>query len=404
MGYDSADMDAVENDLLTRVGPGTPAGETLRKYWLPVGFSHEHKSDAPRLVRWLGEDLILFRDESGRVGLIEPACAHRGTSLEYGWIEAGGIRCCYHGWVYDVEGRCIEQPGEPPGSDFKNKIKLKSYPVRELGGMIWAYMGKGKPPELNNYHFLLRTDGERVYAGYVRECNYMQQLENGLDPVHATVLHGRPVHGEPAAPEWMERPEFEVAANESMAYYVARRQGPKPGTEWHREVAYLPPLLVVHHGGSLPGDPEPAMVDVSWRMPIDDTSTRSFTLRIYPAADGKPRQMQTDRPRPAPLMRGTRKQYDMASINGQDTAAQVGQGAIVDRAREHLGHSDRGVIQVRKLWQKTIEASMRGEEPPNLIRDPAQNPVVHVDVIEKLVKAGEMKEHVPRFVRVEDGK
>ena len=395
-------MDAEENEFLTRVGPGTPAGETLRKYWLPVGFSHEHASDAPRLVRWLGEDLILFRDEAGRVGLIEPTCAHRGTSLEYGWIEAGGLRCCYHGWVYDVNGRCIEQPGEPPGSDFKNKIKLKSYPVRELGGIIWAYMGKGAPPELTNYHFLVRTDGERVYTGYVRECNYLQQLENALDPVHATVLHGRPVDGQPAAPEWMERPEFEVAGNESMAYYVARREGPRPGTEWHREVAYLPPIMVVHDGGSLPGEPEPAMVDVSWRMPVDDFSTRSFTLRIHPKSDGKPwRKEQTARPRPAPLMRGTRRQYDMATINGQDTAAQVGQGAIVDRPREHLGHADRGVIQVRKLWKQTIEASMRGEEPPNLIRDPGKNRLVHVDVIEKLVKPGEMTGHVPRLVYVE---
>ena len=134
-------MDAHENELLTRVGPGTPAGETLRKYWLPVGFSNEINSDAPKLVRWLDEDLLLFRDELGRVGLMHPYCAHRGTSLDYGWIEAGGIRCCYHGWVYDVKGQCIEQPGEPAGSTFKDKIKLKAYPVRELGGMIWAYMG-----------------------------------------------------------------------------------------------------------------------------------------------------------------------------------------------------------------------------------------------------------------------
>lgn len=395
-------MDARENEMLTRVGPGTPAGETLRKYWLPVGFSHELQSDAPRLVRWLGEDSILFRDELGRAGLIEPACAHRGTSLEYGWIEAGGLRCCYHGWVYDVNGRCIEQPGEPPGSSFKDKIVLRAYPVRELGGLIWAYMGAGTPPELPNYHFLARGDGERSYSGYVRECNYMQQLENALDPVHATILHGRAVDGAPAAPEWMERPDFEVTATETMAYYVARRQGPEPGTEWHREVAYVPPLMVVHHGGSLPGDPEPAMVDVSWRMPIDDYSTRTFTLRVYPPVDGRPwpREQHKERPRPAPLMRGTRKPYDMATINGQDSAAQVGQGAIVDRAREHLGHSDRGVIQVRRLWKSAIEACLGGEDPPNLIRDPAKNRRVHVDVIEKLVKAGELTDHVPKIVHV----
>ena len=395
-------MDHAENELLTRVAPGTAAGETLRKYWLPVGLSSEVNSEAPKLVRWLGEDLLLFRDEFGRVGLTEPTCPHRGASLDYGWIEAGGIRCCYHGWVFDVNGRCLEQPGEPPGSNFKDKITLKAYPARELGGMIWAYMGSGQPPVLPNYHFLARDDGERQFSGYVRECNYMQQLENALDPVHATILHGRAVHGLPAAPEWMETPDFNVVATETMAYYVARRKGPEPGTEWHREVAYVPPIMVVHHGGSLPGDLLREMVDVAWRMPIDDFSTRSFTLRIHPKSDGKPwRKEQTARPRPAPLMRGTRKLYDMATINGQETAAQVGQGAIVDRPREHLGHADRGVIQVRKLWKQTIEASMRGEEPPNLIRDPGKNRLVHVDVIEKLVKPGEMTGHVPRLVYVE---
>jgi 5,5'-dehydrodivanillate O-demethylase len=394
-------MDHADNDLLTRIGPGTAAGETLRKYWLPVGFSHEIHSDAPKLVRWLGEDLLLFRDQFGRIGLTEPSCPHRGASLDYGWIEAGGIRCCYHGWVFDVNGRCLEQPGEPPDSVFKDKIKLKAYPVRELGGMIWAYMGTGEPPELLNYHFLMRDDGERDLSGYVRECNYMQQLENALDPVHATILHGRPVHGLPAAPEWMERPEFTVAATDTMAYYVARRQGPESGTEWHREVAYVPPIMVVHHGGSLPGDSLAEMVDVAWRMPIDDYNTRTFTLKFFP--NGTVRRGNDEkqaRPKPPPLMRGTRRQWDMATINGQDNAAQVGQGAIVDRTREHLGYSDRGVIQVRKLWQSVIEMSAAGGEPANLIRDPAQNRLVHVDVVERLVKTGELREHVPRVLYV----
>ena len=121
-------MDAQENQTMTRVGPGTPAGETLRRYWLPINFSDEVKTDEPKIVRRLAEDLLLFRDEFGRVGLTEPVCPHRGTSLEYGWIEAGGIRCCYHGWVYDVTGRCIEQPGEPAGSNFKDKDQAQSLP------------------------------------------------------------------------------------------------------------------------------------------------------------------------------------------------------------------------------------------------------------------------------------
>ena len=394
-------MDRDENEMLTRVGPGTAAGETLRNYWLPVGFSSEISSEEPKLVRWLCEDLLLFRDEFGRVGLTEPTCPHRGASLDYGWIEAGGIRCCYHGWVFDVHGRCLEQPGEPPESNFKDKIRLKAYPARELGGLIWAYMGKGQPPELPNYHFLTRHDGTRNFSGYVRECNYMQQVENALDPVHATILHGRPVRGFPAAPEWMETPDFTVTATDTMAYYVARRKGPEPGTEWHREVAYVPPIMVVHHGGTLPGDPLTEMVDVAWRMPIDDSTTRTFTLKFFPRGAGKNgNEEKQERPKAPPLMRGTRRQWDMATINGQDNAAQVGQGAIADRTREHLGHSDRGVIQVRKLWKNAIEISLRGEDPPNLIRDPAKNRLVHVDVVERLVKVNELRDHVPKVIYV----
>jgi hypothetical protein len=232
----------------------------------------------------------------------------------------------------------------------------------------------------------------------------MQQLENALDPVHATILHGRAIRGAPAAPEWMETPNFAVTGTENMAFYVARRKGPKPDSEWHREVAYVPPLMVVHHGGSLPDDPEPSMVDVAWRMPIDDFNTRTFTLNFYPKVNGKPWPKEhKDRPKPAPLMRGTRKQYDMATINGQDSAAQVGQGAIVDRTEEHLGFSDRGVIQVRKLWKSAIETCLKGDDPPNLIRDPAKNRLVHVDVIEKLVQKGELADHVPRIVYVKTG-
>ena len=236
-------MDHAENELLTKVGPGTAAGETLRKYWLPVGLSSEVNSEAPKLVRWLGEDLLLFRDEFGRVGLTEPTCPHRGASLDYGWIEAGGIRCCYHGWVFDVNGRCLEQPGEPPDSTFKDKITLKAYPVRELGGMIWAYMGSGQPPVLPNYHFLARDDGERQFSGYVRECNYMQQLENALDPVHATILHGRAVHGLPAAPEWMETPDFNVIATD----HGLLRRAPQRSRAGHR-MASRGRLRAADHG------------------------------------------------------------------------------------------------------------------------------------------------------------
>jgi 5,5'-dehydrodivanillate O-demethylase oxygenase subunit len=396
-------MDAHENEMLTRVGPGTPAGETLRRYWLPVSFSHDIKSDAPKLVRWLGEEMVLFRDEDGRVGLVDPRCPHRGTSLEYGWIEGGGLRCCYHGWVFDVAGRCIEQPGEPEGSNFKDKIKLKARPIREIGGLVFAYMGAGEPPPFPRYDFLLREDGTRTFAGYLRECNFLNQLDNCLDPVHATILHGREVNGVRQNPERQEIPEFEVIADDLFASYVARRQGPVPGTEWHREVSYTPPVLVIHDGGSFPGDPDAFFADVAWRMPIDDYNTYSFVLKFFPFKDGKPATKQKrNSPKPPPLMRGTRRQFDMTTVNGQDAAAQIGQGAIADRSQEHLGHSDRGVIQVRKVWMSAIQAVTRGDDPPGIIRDLRENEMIHFDVVGsgRLVNKGEMVDHLPRIVRI----
>lgn len=396
-------MESTENEMMTRVGPGTPAGETLRRYWLPVSFSHQINSEAPKLVRWLGEDLVLFRDEMGRVGLVEPNCPHRGASLEYGWIEAGGLRCCYHGWVFDVGGRCIEQPAEPAGSGFKDKIKLKAYPITEIGGVVFAYMGPGKPPPFPRYDFLAREDGERTFAGYLRECNFLNQLDNCLDPVHATILHGREVNGARENPERQESPEFEVLADDLFASYVARRPGPIPGKEWHREVSYTPPILVIHDGGSLPGDPAAYLADVAWRMPIDDYNTYSFILKFFPFRDGKSTiAPKRNVPRPPPLMRGTRRQFDMTTVNGQDAAAQIGQGAIADRTAEHLGYSDRGVIQVRKLWMSAIHAVIRGDDPPGILRDLKSNELIHFDVIGsgRLVDKDQMLDHLPRVMRI----
>jgi 5,5'-dehydrodivanillate O-demethylase len=266
---------------------------------------------------------------------VEPSCPHRGTSLEYGWIEGGGLRCCYHGWVFDVAGHCIEQPGEPKGSNFKDKIKLKAYPIREIGGLVFAYMGAAEPPTFPRYDFLVRDDGERTFAGYLRECNFLNQLDNCLDPVHATILHGREVNGARQNPERQEIPEFEVVADELFASYVARRHGPVPGKEWHREVSYTPPVLVIHDGGSFPGDPAGYFADVAWRMPIDDYNTYSFILKFFPFKDGKPTtRAKRNSSKPPPLMRGTSRQFDMTTVNGQDEAAQIGQGAIADRSQD----------------------------------------------------------------------
>jgi len=280
---------------------------------------------------------------------------------------------------------------------------LKAYPTREVGGLIFTYMGRGEPPPFPRYDFLFRQDGERTYDGYVRECNFLNQLDNCLDPVHATILHGREVNGARENPERAETPEFEVLADELFASYVARRQGPVAGKEWHREVSYTPPVLVIHDGGSTPDDPNGYFADVAWRVPVDDYSTQSFILRFFPLKDGystvRPKR---NSPRPPPLLRGTRMKFDMTTVNGQDAAAQIGQGRIADRAAEHLGYSDRGVIQVRKLWMSAIQAVMRGDDPPGILRDLKETEMLHFDVVGsgRLVNQGEMVEHRPRVVRI----
>ena len=396
-------MEQKENDMMTRVGPATPAGETLRRYWLPMSFSQEINSDEPKIVRRLGEDLLIFRDEQGRVGSDRadlPAPRH----LAGIWLDRSRRHPLLLPWLgVRRERACIEQPGEPADSNFKAKIVLKAYPTREVGGLIFTYMGPGQPPPFPRYDFLFRQDGERTYDGYVRECNFLNQLDNCLDPVHATILHGREVNGARENPERAETPEFEVLADELFASYVARRQGPVAGKEWHREVSYTPPVLVIHDGGSTPDDPNGYFADVAWRVPVDDYSTQSFILKFFPFKDGcstiRPKR---NSPRPPPLLRGTRMKFDMTTVNGQDAAAQIGQGRIADRVAEHLGYSDRGVIQVRKLWMSAIQAVMRGDDPPGILRDLKETEMLHFDVVGsgRLVNQGEMVEHRPRVVRI----
>src|SRR5438552_2553251 len=179
-----------ENDLLTRTGPGTPCGELLRRYWQPAALAEELPAGgAPIPIRLLGEDLVLFRDDDGQWGLLGLHCSHRGADLSYGRIEDGGLRCIYHGWLYDVEGRCLEQPGEPAESSFFRRITHRAYPCVEAGGLILTYMGPGTPPELPPWDFLVAPDDLRANTKIFHECNYLQGLEGTFDPQHLMFLH-----------------------------------------------------------------------------------------------------------------------------------------------------------------------------------------------------------------------
>src|SRR5579884_897767 len=183
-------LTAEQNALITQTGPGTPGGKLFRCYWQPVALSEELPPDgAPIPVRVLGEDLVLFRGEDGLPGLLGLRCSHRGTDLSYGRVEDGGLRCLYHGWLYDARGRCLDQPGEPAGSTFCQRIRHTAYPCREMGGMILAYLGPGEPPLVPAYPFLHVPEGHVSVTKIFQECNYLQANEGNQDPVHLSFLH-----------------------------------------------------------------------------------------------------------------------------------------------------------------------------------------------------------------------
>src|SRR5579864_1465096 len=184
-------LTAEENAFLTQVGPGTPGGELLRRYWLPIAAAQELTEESPtKFVRVLGEDLVLFKDKEGRYGLVQDHCPHRGASLLYGRVEARGIACAYHGWLYDTQGNCLETPAEPADSKLYLTVKHRAYPVEPLFGLYWTYMGPAPVPPLRKLDIWARPDGTRKLAVHpVIDCNWFQAMENSVDPAHLQILH-----------------------------------------------------------------------------------------------------------------------------------------------------------------------------------------------------------------------
>ncbi len=179
-----------QSRLITETDPGTPCGELFRRYWQPILLSKEaEQGGRPVPVRILGEPLVVFRDEEGQVGVLYRHCCHRQSDLSYGRVEDGGLRCLYHGWLYDVTGRCLDTPGEPKGSKLKDKVRQPSYPCREAAGAIFAYLGSGEPPLFPNYEMMLApTDHVYNMKAYL-QCNYLQSMEGNTDPIHTGFLH-----------------------------------------------------------------------------------------------------------------------------------------------------------------------------------------------------------------------
>jgi 5,5'-dehydrodivanillate O-demethylase len=376
-----------ENEMLTRVGPGTAAGEMLRRYWQPIGFANELQ-DKPKRKRILGEDVVMFRDEKGRIGVLALRCMHRGTSLEFGHIENGGLRCCYHGWLYDVEGKVLETPSEPPTSTFKERVRQPSYKVQELGGVIFVYMGPEPAPLLPRYDVLAREDGKRAVRARIINCNYFQMIENSVDQNHLKWLHRTAT-----TPTWDEGEINPQVFEYGVLNTYTRRAA--DGNRWAHVNYFVMPTMNktgnVEEGHPTEHRASSSCEVMRWRVPMDDTRTIHYTVEFGAIVDGKMMgTIMTDRSAQGvqETTFGVYRWDDSIGWFGredQDRAAQESQGPIFDRTTEHLGHTDRGVILLRRLYKESIEAVKGGRDPLGVIRDPARNQLIRLEPHEDLL-------------------
>ena len=351
-----------ENELLTSVGAGTPMGEMLRRYWHPVGCSEE-VTNKPRRTKVLGEELLLYRTESGEAVLMQLRCAHRSLALDYGRIEGDGIRCPYHGWLYDKSGQCLEQPAEPDGSSFHAKIKLKTYRTQEVSGLVFGYMGPGPAPLLPLYDVLRWNHGvKNILVQYVH-ANWMNQIENIVDISHLAWLHGYtfPAYGARKVTYHWERKDY--GANNVMRI---------DGIDDTHISCYAFPNA--NRFALPPVDASGKLVrSMIYRVPVDDALTQMYFLRFYPSENHSLHVARRD----TKLGEYTPLEGDWwgIDVNDQDRMAVEQQGVIADRENEHLGVSDGGIIEMRRMMQESLDAVAQGKDPLCIIRDAADQQI-----------------------------
>ena len=384
---------------IPHVGPGTPAGEWFRRYWLAVATSEDLR-DLPVGLRVLGEELVLFRDRKGRPGLLGLHCAHRGSSLEYGDIEEEGIRCAYHGWLYDVRGNCLEQPAEPKGSNFPRKVKQPSYPVKELAGMICAYLGPNPnhPPPLPNYSPLIDRGGQRqIEPTRTFDYNWFNFYENAVDPAHICILHRHSGYGEQTWGDkffsYDDMPSFDPIETDYGIKVVMRKSGPTADTEVIDEMSVaFPSIVQVGDTEFVHAKVEPEVVlregshcdHTMFITPNDDEHFMLFTVNYYTGRDPD-FFAKLDSMRKREMPKQEVKDYDRrhympyrGNIRQEDIMTQSTQGLLGER-EEHLGQSDRGVIMLRRLVQEAIETVLRDGRPKGILPKERENEIIRLD-------------------------
>lgn len=393
-----------ENETLTRIGPGTLMGELMRQYWHPVLYSYElsARDGDPVRVRLLCENLLAFRDTEGGIGLIQENCPHRGASLFFGRNEFGGIRCVYHGWKFDAEGRCVDMPNEPADNDFKHKVRARTYPCREAGGIIWAYLGKGAPPRLPALEWAQLPDANRFMTKRYHECNWAQALEGDLDSSHVGFLHSAldksvPGFGMGQRPDSSydtignnRQPRVEVLESDFGMWVAARRPKTADLFYWRATALVMPYYTMIPPSGDVP-------IHVNIWQPMDDEVTLVWSIQYHggralneeehvklksglyehygpddalpatPEAGGRWRA-RASRRNDFELDRQAQRSTSFTGLRGfwrQDRAVVESMGPIYDRSQEHLGPSDLGILRFRRLMLRAAKAyEQDGTLPP----------------------------------------
>jgi phthalate 4,5-dioxygenase len=393
-----------DNEVLTRVGPGTPMGDLLRQYWFPAipSFELPEPDCPPKKVRLLGEDLVAFRDTNGEVGLLAEACPHRGASIFFGRNEEGGLRCVYHGWKFDLTGKCVDMPSEPAESNFRHKVRTRAYPTRDINHMIWVYMGpREEPPPFPEFDIVtLPIEQVSMPRLMMEESNWFQNLEGDIDSVHIDYLHSRlredtlMAGGIRGFYTRDRAPKFDVVPTDYGAFYSARREWDDSGNEWHR----ITQLIFPFHTMIAASAPDRVTLR-SW-VPIDDyytlqiVQTGSLSGPLSPEDRDNPQKLfdiaggylpETSDPRSryftvANKSNDYRRDFELEKTvqfcgilfagNLQDRAMtelmynEDGTEPIYDRSKEHLGTTDGMVITARRLFIRAAKALLEKEIVP----------------------------------------
>ena len=426
-----------DNELLVHVGPQTAMGNLMRRYWLPFLPSREiPKNGQPYRVRLLGEDLLAFRDSEGHAGLVDQACPHRGAPLVFARNEDGGLRCVYHGWKFSTDGSCQEMPAEPENSAMLQRVRIKSYPVRERNGMLWAYMGpESSPPELPSLEWNMVPEENVHVSMRIQDCNWLQALEGEIDSAHAAILHGRTDAGG-SIDQWKQAadlaPKFEVVQHDAGLHVASRRKS-ADGSNYIRVNQFLMPFWTLVP----PFSQFPELSGHAW-VPMDDEHTLCIMFSYHPAQAfyEKTRQLfinghngretghaseNSYAPRPvthpyhsywSKYNRDNAYGYNselarkynagMPGLWLQDAACQSGVAPIYDRSKENLGVSDSGVARTRRILLDAVKRlHSEGTQPPS-VSNPSSFLVRAISIT--VPEGADWMAHGQEYMRAEPGK